>query len=112
MTGKANSGNRTGRRGRKHLRRPQLTEEAASALRALWRYRQQAHPHEDEEGTVNAVILEAWQEVEAEIVPADETEDAPALHGPRGLFAVAAEVVAEMGGADTLAAKEEPPIII
>lgn len=72
MPGKATSGNRTARRGRKYLRRVQLTEEAASALRALWRYRQQAHPHEDEEGTVNAVILEAWREIDQEIMAAAE----------------------------------------
>ena len=86
MPGKPTSGNRTSARGKPTRVRRKLTKDAAKRL--------------DQEL--------AWMTDDMQ----DEILSALILHAPRDLFQVAAECVAEMGGAEKIAELEEKPIIV
>ena len=86
MPGKPTSGNRTSARGKPTRVRRRLSKDAARRFDAEF----------------------AWATEDVQ----DEILSALILHAPRDLFQVAAECVAEMGGAEKIAELEEKPIIV
>lgn len=86
MPGKPTSGNRSGARGKPTRVRWRVSKEAAKRL--------------------DSELAWATEEVQDAIL------SEIILHAPRDLFRVAAECVAEMGGAEKIAEPEEKPIIL